>query len=354
MPPDKEITIAVALSGGVDSAVAAAILKEQGYSLTGITMILPNSDDPSSGAAALVAGRLGIPLHRIDLREQFQTGIIEPFIRSYLEGNTPNPCVLCNRTIKFGLLMQHAIKLGAGMLATGHYAKVIRDDNGTPHLMAADDRRKDQSYFLAAIGMDALSRTVFPLGAMETKEQVRELARHFALPVAESKDSQDVCFLSDCEYTDLLQKSPECPSARGLIVHRNGSFLGRHNGFWRFTVGQRKGLGIAWKEPLYVLEVQAGRNRVVVGEERFLYSNGLLADNPTWFCRAPYEPFEASCKIRYRHAPVPCTVHPLEDGSLQIAFREAQRAVTPGQTLVVYNGDEVLGAATITSPAILC
>ena len=350
IPAGKDCSIAVAISGGVDSAVAAALLKEQDQAVFGITMLLPDTSEDSSKAAALVANRLDIPLHTIDLRDRFSHLIIEPFIASYLEGETPNPCVLCNRLVKFGLLMEHARSLGASMLATGHYARVFRDADGNPHLMAAIDRKKDQSYFLAAIGAESLARAVFPLGEMQGKEQVRELARHYALPVAESKESQDVCFISEAGYTDILQKYPACPTARGLIVHRNGSLLGRHNGFWRFTVGQRKGLGIAWKEPLYVLEVQAGRNRIVVGEEQFLYSPGLVADEARWFGEMPSGKFEARCKIRYRHEPVDCSVEPVASGVVKVFFREPQRAVTPGQTLVVYDGYEVLGAATIKHP----
>jgi len=171
--------------------------------------------------------------------------------------------------------------------------------------------------------------------------------------VAESKESQDVCFLPG-GYAELLASRPGCPSARGLIVHKNGSILGRHNGFWRFTVGQRRGLGIAWKEPLYVIEIQAGRNRVVVGEEPLLYAHGLTADNAKWFGPPPTRPFEATCKIRYRHSPVPCLVEPAEECTVKVSFQEPQRAVTPGQTVVVYAGDEALGSARIVSPAHPC
>ena len=342
--------IAVALSGGVDSAVAAALLQQQGHRLIGVTMTLL-SDSYATAGAQDVADHLGIQLVRLNLEEHFAQKIIQPFIASYLDGETPNPCVRCNRLIKFGLLLEKAAALGATRLATGHYARVVRDRDGQARLFAAQDKRKDQSYFLAAIGQQALEKALFPLGEMEGKQQVRELARQFGLPVAQARDSQDVCFLPNGGYADYLETRGGIRPAKGLIVHRNGSLLGRHDGFWRYTVGQRKGLGIAWKEPLYVLEVHAARNRVVVGEEPNLYAAGLLADNLSWLGTQRSVPFEAQCKIRYRHAPVACTV---DEGSIpdtiRVKFDEPQRAVTPGQTVVLYDGEEVLGAGRIAGP----
>ncbi len=338
--------IAVALSGGVDSAVAAAMLKAEGHELVAITMTLPGNSAEDRGAED-VAAYLGMPLHRFDMTAAFEQHVIKPFVNSYLNGETPNPCVRCNSMIKFGLLLEHARSVGAERIATGHFARIVKDAEGKAHLYTAGDRRKDQSYFLAAIGQEALERVIFPLANLSGKDEVRRLAQGFGLPVAEKKESQDVCFLTDNGYAELLLSRLPGKVAKGMIVHRSGRLLGRHNGFWRFTVGQRKGLGLAWNEPLYVLEVNAGRNRIVVGEERYLYSSGLLADEPVWFGRAPEDRFNALCKIRYRHAPVSCSIKPESDGALKVVFDEAQRAVTPGQTLVVYEGDEVLGAARI-------
>lgn len=351
--PDQSSLIAVALSGGVDSAVAAALLQEQGHRLTGVTMtLLP--DAPENHAVTQVANHLKIPLHCIDVTASFEQQVIAPFVTCYLDGETPNPCVNCNRLVKFGLLLDTARSLGARWLATGHYARVLRDAEGLAHLYAASDRRKDQSYFLAAIGQTALQQSLFPLGEMSGKEEVRQLAHRFGLPVATAKDSQDVCFLPDSGYADFLASRMSVPASKGLIVHRSGKLLGRHNGFWRFTVGQRKGLGIAWSEPLYVLEVSAARNRVVVGEEPYLYAPGLLADQISWFGQPPDEPFEAYCKIRYRHAPVPCHVEPGSGATMTIMFAEPQRAVTPGQTVVIYQGDEVLGSGRIIRTELTC
>lgn len=345
--------VAVALSGGVDSAVAAALLQQQGYRLIGLTMTLL-TDDGATTAAQQVADHLGIPLHRIDMTASFERQVITPFATSYLHGETPNPCVRCNRLIKFGQLLDEAHRLGATMLATGHYARMVRDSAGQPHLLAAADRRKDQSYFLGWIGPEALDHVLFPLGELSGKDEVRQLARQLCLPVAERKESQDVCFLTESGYVPFLTAREGIPQGKGLIVHRNGSLLGRHNGFWQYTVGQRRGLGIAWKEPLYVLELQAGRNRVVVGEEPYLYAPGLLAEEMRWFGPPPCQTFSACCKIRYRHAPVACRIEPRDDDAVQVVFEEPQRAITPGQTLTVYQGDEVLGAGRIVEALPQC
>jgi len=345
--PSQSKLIAVALSGGVDSAVAAALLQQQGHRLVGLTMtLLPDAAD--SAAAEQVADCLNIPLHRIDLTSAFEQQVITPFVTCYLNGETPNPCVRCNRLIKFGLLLEQARALGADFLATGHYARLVRDADGQAHLYAASDLRKDQSYFLATVGEAALQRSLFPLGEMSGKDEVRQLAERFGLPVAASKDSQDVCFLPESGYVPFVETRGADPAAKGLIVHRSGKLLGRHNGFWRYTVGQRKGLGIAWSEPLYVLEINAARNRVVVGEQQYLYASGLLADQTVWLGAPPEHLFEAQCKIRYRHAPVPCRVEPQDGAGMRVFFQEPQRAVTPGQTVVIYQGDEVLGAGRIT------
>lgn len=351
--PSQPKLIAVALSGGVDSAVAAALLKQQGHRLIGVTMtLLP--DAAETAAAEQVAGQLGIPLHKVDLTAAFDQQVITPFVTSYLDGETPNPCVRCNRLIKFGLLLEQARILGAELLATGHYARVARDADGQAHLHAACDRRKDQSYFLATVGQSALQSVLFPLGEMSGKDQVRQLAAEFGLSVAASKDSQDVCFLADSGYVPFIEERSSASVAKGLIVHRSGKLLGRHDGFWRYTVGQRKGLGIAWSEPLYVLEVNAARNRVVVGEQQYLNASGLLADQTVWFGPPPEQIFEAQCKIRYRHAPVPCRVQPQDGAGMRVIFQDPQRAVTPGQTVVIYQGDEVLGAGRIIGPDLSC
>jgi len=345
--PSQSKLIAVALSGGVDSAVAAALLQQQGHRLVGLTMTLL-SETAETAAAEQVADCLNIPLHRINLTAAFEQQVITPFVTSYLDGATPNPCVRCNRLIKFGLLLDQAHALGADFLATGHYARVVRDVDGRAHLYAACDHRKDQSYFLATVGQAALQCSLFPLGEMSGKDQVRQLAVEFGLPVAASKDSQDVCFLPESGYVPFIEARAAASVAKGLIVHRSGKLLGRHNGFWRYTVGQRKGLGIAWSEPLYGLGINAARNRVVVGEQQYLYASGLLADQTVWFGEPPEQLFDAQCKIRYRHAPVPCRVEPQDGAGIRVLFHEPQRAVTPGQTVVIYQGDEVLGAGRIT------
>lgn len=343
--------IAVAMSGGVDSSVAAALLKGQGHELLGITMRLfpPFCQGEGSAAhdAARIAAQLGIPHHLVDLEGEFRRLIIDDFIGEYGAGRTPNPCVRCNRFVKFGLLLDRARELGADLLATGHYARKTVDPDGTCHLRMAADRRKDQSYFLHTLSRERLARIVFPLGEMESKEEVRRLAAELALPVASKSDSQEICFIPNDDYVAYLERHLPPDAGGGEIVHLGGRVLGKHGGIHRYTVGQRKGLGIAWSRPLYVVAIDPARNRVVVGEEEYLYAGGLLADDCNWIIPPDRETFTAACKIRYRHQPVPCRVMPLPDGACRVRFHEPLRAVTPGQSVVFYRGDEVLGGGKI-------
>lgn len=351
MVAGEKPVIAVAMSGGVDSSVTAALLKGQGHEVIGITMRLfaPRSTGSGSAAhdAAAVARHLGIPHHVIDLEADFHELIINDFIDEYRCGCTPNPCVRCNRYIKFGLLLEQAQKLGADLLATGHYVRKSVDDAGVCHLRQAHCRGKDQSYFLYTLSQEQLTRVVFPLGEMESKDEVRRLAREFRLPVAEKGDSQEICFIPNDDYVAFLEGSGALIGTPGNIVHVGGRVIGRHRGTHRFTVGQRKGLGIAWSEPLYVTAIDAEHNLVVVGEEQYLAVNGLLATGTGWIAPQGAEEFETTCKIRYRHQPVPCRVRLLPEGGCEVHFNEPQKAVTPGQSVVFYRGDEVLGGGRI-------
>jgi tRNA-specific 2-thiouridylase len=344
-------TIAVAMSGGVDSSVTAALLKQQGHRVIGITMRLfaPRRSGSGSAAAdaAAVARQLGIPHHLVDFEPEFQRLIIDNFISEYRAGQTPNPCVACNRFVKFGLLLESAASLGADRLATGHYVRKSVDPDGLCHLRMAHARNKDQSYFLYTLTQEQLRRLLFPLGEMESKEEIRRLAREFGLPVAEKSDSQEVCFIPDDDYVAFLEGCGSLSPRRGDIVHINGRIVGQHQGTHRYTIGQRRGLGIAWSEPLYVVAIDAERNRVVVGEQPSLYAGGLLAEETSWIIRPESETFSATCKIRYRHQPVGCRVRLGEGGGYEVRFDEPQKAVTPGQSLVIYRGDEVLGGGRI-------
>ncbi len=344
--------IAVAMSGGVDSSVTAALLKQQGHEVIGITMSLfaPHGGGSASPAhdAAIVAEHLGIPHHVADFAPDFSRLIIGDFIDEYRAGHTPNPCVRCNRYIKFGLLLDKARELGADLLATGHYAIKTVDPDGTCHLRVAANVRKDQSYFLYTLTQPQLQHVIFPLGTIENKDEVRTLAREFALPVAEKSDSQEVCFIPNDDYVSFLEGNSALGAAHGDIIHLDGRVVGRHHGTHRYTIGQRKGLGIAWSEPLYVTGIDAKRNIVLVGEQQHVYATGLHAEELSWVVAPGAGEFAATCKIRYRHQPVSCSVRLLEGGACDLTFDQPQKAVTPGQALVFYRDGEVMGGGRIT------
>jgi tRNA-specific 2-thiouridylase len=353
--------IVVAMSGGVDSSVTAALLREEGHEVIGISMQVWDyssftaSDSNSFGSccslddihdARRVAEQLGIPFYVVNFEEEFQRLVIDDFVDSYFRGLTPNPCVRCNQWIKFELLLQKARELGADYLATGHYARTERGTDGLYCLRTGLDGRKDQSYFLFTLTQEQLSRTLFPLGGL-TKPQVRELAVRFGLRVAEKGESQEICFIPDDNYVRFLEEARGAGTLSGNIVDRSGRVLGLHHGTYRYTVGQRRGLGIAHSEPLYVLGVDTARREVVVGPERELYNSGLVAAAVNWIISPGPGEIDASCKIRYRHRPVPCRVLPLPDQRAAVTFLSPEKSVTPGQAVVFYAGDTVLGGGWI-------
>jgi tRNA-specific 2-thiouridylase len=299
--------------------------------------------------AAIVARHLGIQHHVADFAPDFSALIIGDFIEEYRIGHTPNPCVRCNRFIKFGLLLDKARELGADLLATGHYVSKTVDPHGTCHLRIADNIRKDQSYFLYTLTQQQLQQVIFPLGSIESKDEVRRLAREFALPVADKGDSQEVCFIPHDDYVAFLETNSSLGTRDGDIVHTNGQVVGRHHGTHRYTIGQRKGLGIAWSEPLYVTAIDAERNVVIVGEQQQVFAAGLRAEDVSWIVVPEKEEFAATCKIRYRQQPVGCRVRLLTGNRLEVQFDQPQKAVTPGQALVFYRDDEVLGGGRIIS-----
>ena len=345
--------IAVAMSGGVDSSVTAALLVQQGHQVIGITMRLFAPCNTGSGSAAhdagVVARHLDIPHHVVDFAPEFRELIIDDFIREYGCGQTPNPCVRCNRFIKFGLLLEKARELGAEFLATGHYVQKTEDPDATCHLLMARNIHKDQSYFLFTLTQERLRQLLFPLGTIESKDEVRRLAREFGLPVAEKSDSQEVCFIPGDDYVAFLEGSGALTGIHGDIVHLDGQVLGKHRGTHRYTVGQRKGLGIAWSEPLYVVALDMDQNRVVVGEQHHVFAGGLLAGDSSWIQHPLTREFSSSCKIRYRQQPIGCHVQLLENGGCEVRFQVPQKAVTPGQSVVFYRGSEVMGGGRIIS-----
>lgn len=342
--------VAVAMSGGVDSSIVACLLKEAGYDIIGMTMGLLSEDretcPPADSIydAENVCRTLGIPFHFVDLEQEFKHQVIDYFCQEYASGRTPNPCIACNRHIKFGCLLDRALSLGADFLATGHYARIEHHPDGY-HLLKGIDAGKDQSYVLYTLGQDRLSRVLFPLGDY-TKSQVRELAIQKGLHAAGKPGSQDVCFIPS-DYGTFISRY--ITSAPGEIVDSFGTVLGRHKGTLYYTIGQRHGLGLAAAEPVYVTGIDADKHRLIVGPGEELYRSRFTAIAVSWISgKPPSEPMSVTVKIRYRSADAAATIHP-SPGRVDIEFKQPQPAVTPGQAVVFYKEDEVLGGGTIES-----
>jgi len=347
--------VAVAMSGGVDSAVAALRLLAHHVEVVGLTLQLRTEPDhppvPSPEAierARAVARRLGIPFHLLDARDAFQREVVDYFVAEYAAGRTPNPCVVCNRFVRFDLLVERAHELGAERLATGHYAR-IRSTDGEYELLRGVDLMKDQSYFLHALTQDQLSRTYFPLGGLK-KEDVRRIAARHDLPVAEQEESQDVCFLAGGDYREFLERVAPESLEPGPIRDVHGTRIGEHRGLAAYTVGQRKGLDVSGAEPLYVLALETSENALIVGPADQLGSDRCWVTSLHVIGSSmPKEPFRAEAQIRYRAQPTEVTVHPLPGNRADVRFDRTQRDITPGQFLVLYRGDLVLGGGVIAS-----
>ncbi len=362
------------MSGGVDSSATAALLIEQGYDVIGITLKLwpqdcvNRAEDKCCGPQAVtdaraVCHKLDIPYYLIDEAAEFQKHVIQYFADEYKAGRTPNPCVMCNQNLKFGRLIDRADQLGADFIATGHFARIERPL--TPSLSPSDgervakpgegryllkcgrDLRKDQSYFLFSLRQDQLARAIFPLGE-KTKSDTREVARHCNLKTADKEESMEICFVPDNNYGGFLQSANLVQKHRGEIVDLHGHVLGHHDGIEFYTIGQRKGLGITTPKPVYVVELDAENNRVVVGDDSALDRDEFIATNCNWH---PFDkltaPIEVTAKIRYNHPGTPATVTPTGNGSVKVKLHSAQRAITPGQAAVFYQDDLVVGGGWI-------
>ncbi|MGQ9807100.1 MAG: tRNA 2-thiouridine(34) synthase MnmA [Armatimonadota bacterium] len=353
------MTVVVAMSGGVDSSVAAALLKERGYNVIGVTLQIWPSDAPSEGQgccsldavedARRVATMLDIPHYVLNMREEFERSVIADFLDEYSRGRTPNPCIRCNEHVKFSALLGKAQALGADRLATGHYARIGRDAEGRFTLLRAADPRKDQSYVLYMLGQRELARLEFPLGEM-AKKDARTLAREMGLPVWRKPDSQEICFVGSAGHRAFLaQRRPET-AVPGEIRDTSGRLLGRHSGAAGFTIGQRKGIGVAAVEPLYVVDIDTGRNIITVGRWEELMATSVRVGAVKWVSgEPPAGPIAVTCKVRYNMREVPATVRPLPDGEWELEFVTPERAPTPGQAAVFYDGETVLGGGTIES-----
>ena len=353
--------VAVALSGGVDSSVAAALLLREGLDVFGVTMLVwtaepdgePSNNDVANTAAVDGARRicevLGIPWHVIDLRDEFRSQVVDSFCDSYERGWTPNPCLTCNRHIKFGALAGAALELGADQLATGHYARIVLKQ-GEYQLLRGRDRRKDQAYVLYTLGQEDLSRTRFPLGDL-TKDQVRAIADELNLPSAHRLESQDACFLARMDYRQLVARLNPDAARPGPILDLAGRVIGEHRGIAFYTIGQRQGLGIFGPAPSFVLEIDVSRNALIVGPKAALYRSKLLAHQVSYVSgKAPTGPVAIQAKIRYNAAEQPATLEALPNQMAQVAFGSPQPAITPGQGVVFYQDDVVLGGGLILAP----
>jgi tRNA-specific 2-thiouridylase len=382
----KKQRVICGMSGGVDSSATAALLQEQGYDVVGITLKLwpqdcvNRAEDKCCGPQAVtdarsVCHKLGIPYYLIDESAEFQKHVIQYFADEYKAGRTPNPCVMCNQNLKFGRLIDRANQLGADFIATGHFARLERfgfgssrreeaqteTQNGQSLLTSAAtmpergryllkrgrDLRKDQSYFLFSLRQDQLARSMFPLGE-KTKSDTREVARHCNLKTADKEESMEICFVPDNNYGGFLQQANLVQKTRGEIVDVHGHVLGQHDGIAFYTIGQRKGLGLSSPKPLYVIELDAENNRVVVGDDSALDRDEFVVQNCNWIpWENPPASIEVTAKIRYNHPGTPATVTPLEQGRARVKLHTPQRAVTPGQASVFYQDDLVVGGGWI-------
>ena len=337
----------IGMSGGVDSSVAVFLMKEAGCQCLGATMRLLEHGDGAEDARK-VAQRMGIPFYEFDLADQFQTQVMNAFVRCYQCGLTPNPCIECNKHLKFGVFLDKALELQCDYIVTGHYARITQRD-GRWCLQKAVDEGKDQTYFLYTLTQQQLSHTQFPLGEL-TKAQARRIAEEQGFLNARKKDSQDICFVPDGDYMAFLESYTGEKGLPGDFLNEKGQVVGQHRGAAAYTIGQRKGLGLAMGAPVYVTGKDMAANTVTIGPNEALFHRALIACDVNWMAiDRPAEPFRCKAKARSRMTEQPATVYPLEDGTIRVEFDEPQRAITPGQAVVLYDDDLVLGGGTIVN-----
>lgn len=353
--------VVIGMSGGVDSSVSALLLKQQGYDVIGITMnIWQRQDDEkvcekaccavnAVDDARAVANKLGIPYYNMNFRDEFKKDVIDYFVDQYIHGKTPNPCIACNKYLKFEKLLEKAKTLfDADYIATGHYAKVeYNEKTDRYYLRESATLKKDQTYALYNLSQEQLKHIIFPLGEY-TKDEVRQIARDNNLINANKHDSQEICFVEDNDYAKFIKEKYNYIPKKGEFVDESGNVLGKHEGIINYTIGQRRGIGISFKKPMYVLKVNVDNNKVVLGEESKLYTDTLICTNINLMpVEKLTEPMEVTAKIRYSAKKAEATIYPIDNGDLKVVFNEPQRAITPGQAVVFYDGDIVLGGGTI-------
>lgn len=348
------------MSGGVDSSVAAYLLKEQGYDVIGVTMQIWQDEDiicqaENGGCCGLsavedarrVASDLEIPYYVMNFKQEFKQNVIDYFIKEYLEGRTPNPCIACNRYVKWESLLKRSLEIGADFIATGHYARITRLSNGRIALQKSATAQKDQTYALYNLSQYQLEHTLMPVGEY-TKDQIREIADKIGLKVANKPDSQEICFIPDHDYAKFINENSQKQIEQGNFVTKEGKILGKHRGITHYTVGQRKGLNLSMGHPVFVLEIRPDTNEVVIGDGTQVFSDRLFAGNINFMALPGLEEErEVTAKIRYSHKGAACKIHRYQEDKIECIFTEPQRAITPGQAVVFYDGDIVLGGGTI-------
>lgn len=352
--------VVVGMSGGVDSSVAALLLKEQGYEVIGVTMQIWQDEDSCSiednggccGLSAVedarrIADQLEIPYYVMNFKQEFQDNVIDYFAQEYLQGRTPNPCIACNRYVKWESLLDRSLKIGADYIATGHYARIDKLDNGRYTIRMSATARKDQTYALYNLSQEQLAKTLMPVGEY-TKDEIRVLAEKIDLKIANKPDSQEICFVPDDDYGRFLEEEVGHPIPKGNFVDLDGNVVGQHKGIVHYTIGQRKGLGLSMGKPVFVVEIRPETNEVVVGDNSDVFGTKVIADRLNFMSIEKLDgEMEVMGKIRYSHKAAPCKIKMIGEDTLECNFVDPQRAITPGQAIVFYDGDYVVGGGTI-------